>query len=89
MALTFSIVHEYAFVVLDENQCSVSEFIHEFDAPTGSDDICDMHCEYHHAYILSQYDSMLSNITKISEKFPYKENYNFTLNLEFIIPPIS
>ena len=67
LALSFSIVHEFTFAALDENQCSVSEFVSEFDAPTGSDDICDIHYEYHQAYMFPSIDTSLLSIDKISE----------------------
>ena len=89
IAFTFSIMHEYAFATLDENQCSISEFVAELDAPTGHDALCDTHFEYHNTYVLNDYDIATININKISQIIPYKDNYSFTLNLDLIIPPIS
>ena len=87
IALSFSIVHEFAFTAFDENQCSASEFVNELDAPTGADDICDIHYEYHQAYMFSPQNTSLANIDKISNPILIKESYKFTLNLDLIIPP--
>jgi len=88
ISLSFSILHGFAFVTLDDNQCNVSEFVNELDAPTGVDDICDTHFKYHEASIFTT-QIFLQNINKISELKLYNENYNAKINLNFIIPPIS
>ena len=89
IALSFSIVHEFAFAAFDENQCSVSEFVNELDAPTGADDICDIHFEYHQATMFPTQNISIQNIDKTSEITLLNESYNHKTNLKFIIPPIS
>lgn len=48
----FSIVHEYAFAFYDEDHCSAAEYVSELDAPGSHGDICDIHFEYHQAFLL-------------------------------------
>jgi len=88
IALSFSIVHEFAFAAFDENQCSVSEFISELDAPTGVDDICDIHYEYHQAFMYSNMDISIPEIDKISELQIKKETYNQKITQDLVIPPL-
>ena len=87
IALSFSIVHEFAFAAFDENQCSVSEFVSELDAPTGADDICDIHYEYHQAYMFPNANISVQKIYKISELQIKKETYNIKITKDLIIPP--
>ena len=75
--------------MLDEKQCSVSEFVNELDAPTGVDDICDIHYEYHQAYMLNASNISIQPIDKTSELKLHKESYKFLANLDLIIPPIA
>lgn len=89
LALSFSIIHEYAFSILDENKCNVSEYITEFDAPNGSDDICDTHYEYHHASIFPPKNTSIQDIDKVSTQIIKKEEYNFSINPSLVIPPIA
>jgi len=88
IALSFSIVHEFAFAAFDENQCSVSEFVNELDAPTGADDICDIHYEYHQAYMFPNENISIHKIDKLSELQIKKETYNQKITQDLIIPPL-
>lgn len=88
-ALSFSIVHEFAFATLDKEKCSVSEFVAELSAPTGSDDICDIHFEYHQSLIFPNAMIPLQKIQKTTELKLHNESYKFHTNLEIIIPPIA
>jgi len=51
--LGFSVIHEYAFTLFDDDHCTASEFVAELDAPQDHGDICDIHFEYHQAFLLS------------------------------------
>lgn len=87
--MSFSLVHEYVFASYDNNHCSVSEYISELEVPSGHGDICDIHYEYHHAYLLPQYSilaQMNSTNSLLSQK---KESYIFQTNLKFFKPPIA
>ena len=88
LALSFSIVHEFAFAAFDENQCSVSEFVSELDAPTGADDICDIHYEYHQAYMFPNADISIQKIYKISELQIKEETFKQKITQDLVIPPL-
>ena len=87
LALSFSIMHEFTFTLLDEEQCSVSDYVNELDAPTGVDELCDIHYEYHQAYMFPQKQFYMQNVDEISELIIEDKSYNFSLNLDLIIPP--
>ena len=88
LTLGFSIFHSFVFVEFDTHKCSVNEYVSEFDAPIGLHDICDIHFEYHQAYIFPQDNFSLQNIDTISELILEHESYDFSTNLELVIPPI-
>jgi len=88
-ALSFSIMHEFAFAEFDENLCSVSEFVSELEAPSNCGDICDIHYEYHQAYMFPQKTVSIQSVDKISELILKSESYNFLINLDLIIPPTT
>ena len=54
LAFSVSIVHEYIFTILDRDKCSVVEYVHEHDKPSQKGNICDIHYEYHHSFIVPQ-----------------------------------
>ena len=87
LALSFSITHEFTFTLFDENKCSVSEFVSEFDAPTGVDDLCDIHCEYHQAYMSSILNTSMFQIYKVSDLQINQESYEQKITQDLIIPP--
>ncbi len=74
----------------DNNHCNITEYVGEFDSPTGDHgDICDTHFEYHHAFILPSL-TRVSYIKKTPTKpHLYKENYSFLADLDYPKPPIS
>ena len=86
--MSFSILHEFTFAMIDEDHCSVVEYAHEIAGPVHKGDICDIHFEYHLAYILPQKQELAQNINIDSKPIILKESYTFTPNLDFIKPPI-
>jgi len=88
-AFSFSMIHEYAFTILDENRCSVGEYVSELKAPSNCGDICDIHYEYHQAYMFPQKTVSIQSVDKISELILKSESYNFLINLDLIIPPTT
>jgi hypothetical protein len=52
IAFAFSMLHEYAYAALDDDHCSVQEYVHELSQPSDHGDICDTHYEYHTSYLL-------------------------------------
>lgn len=89
IALSFSIVHEYAYTFLDDEQCSVNEYVAELDAPTGVDALCDTHHGYHNIDTFAPNNTSMQDMEKISELILQNESYYFSINLELVIPPIA
>jgi len=88
-ALSFSMVHEYAFAFYDDEHCNVAEYISEIEAPSSHGDVCDIHFEYHQAFLLPQDTILPTNNDMNSKPVPAKDTYQFHVNLDFIKPPIS
>jgi len=87
--MSFSILHEYTFAMADDEHCTVIEFANEIAGPVDKGDICDIHYEYHMAYLLPSKQN-LAQASNISTKpIIQKESYKFTPNLDFIKPPIA
>ena len=99
-AISFSIVHEYAFAFYDDEHCDTTEYVQEFQGPVAhdidshessahEDDICDTHFEYHQAFLLLPDTALLQEHALRSNLIPVKETYQFQTNLKSIKPPIS
>ena len=87
--LGFSIIHEYAFTLLDSDHCTTSEFIAELDAPQNHGDICDIHFEYHQSFLLSSNFELTSvEFSSLSNEINH-ETYTKTTSQDFIKPPIT
>ena len=96
LALSFSIIHEYAFTFYDDEHCNTAEYVQEFQGPNlhnnypdSRNDLCDVHYGYHHPCILSQYD-ILSHIgTTNFFTIPKDDLYHFKNYSKTIKPPIA
>jgi len=86
--MSLSILHEYTFAMLDEEHCTFVEFAQEIAGPVDKGDICDIHFEYHLAYILPNTQNLLQASNIDTKPIILKESYKFTPNLDFIKPPI-
>jgi len=53
LSVSFQILHAFAFVEIEKNVCTVEEYTQELSEPTNYGDVCDIHFEYHHSYILT------------------------------------
>lgn len=100
LAISFSIVHEYAFAFYDDKHCNTTEYVEEFqgsvahdsdshESSAHEDDICDIHFEYHQAFLLLPDSSLLQEHDLRSNIILTKETYQFQTYLKFIKPPIA
>jgi len=89
IALSFSLVHEFAFTLYDEKKCNVSEYISELNAPVECGDICDIHYEYHQSYIATTYSLELNILSQKRELSLEHSHYKFTTIQKIVIPPIA
>jgi len=88
-SFAFSSVHELAFAFYDTEHCSVNEYAQELESPSGHDDICDTHFEYHHAFLLPSEIVLATTKTITTKSNLYKEEYKFLADLDYPKPPIS
>jgi len=85
--MSFSILHEYTFAMIDEDHCSVVEYANEIAGPVDKGDICDIHFEYHLSYILPSTQNLMQTTQIDSKPVIQKESYNKKIIQDFIIPP--
>ena len=99
LAISFSIVHEYAFAFYDDNHCNTAEYVEEFKGPVAhdidshessghEDDICDIHFEYHQAFLLLPNAASFQDYSLCSNISIEKETYKSQINKKSIKPPI-
>jgi hypothetical protein len=86
--LSFSISH--AFVIEDKHHNNVSEYIDEFSHSKHEniDTACDLHCEFHISYILTQRVSISLNNPITHNPFSNFKLYIYYLEENFLKPPI-
>ena len=84
----FSSLHEFAFANFDNDYCTTTKYVTELDSPQNHGDICDIHFEYHQAYLLPENIIAQNQHTNTSKDQIKKESYNFKVNYCFLKPPI-
>ncbi len=91
-AMSFQVLHAYAIDVLDTHACEVSEYVHEFShssigRDTQKHDICDIHFEFHTAFIVPQ-NITIKQIDSMQDK-PYSpiNEYKYDASRNFLKPP--
>jgi len=90
IALSFSITHEFAFAIFDEDHCSTSEYVSEMEKPSAHDDICDIHYKFHQASYLPTPNVLLPKVeTSYLELTLIDKSYYFNNPRELYKPPIS
>ncbi|MDQ7044422.1 MAG: hypothetical protein Q9M32_00715 [Sulfurimonas sp.] len=87
--MSFSVVHEYVFAFYDNDHCNVEEYISELEAPSHHGDICDIHFEYHVAYILPSAPRYQIEVPQKNSFHIDKEIYLSFNSLQLYKPPIS
>jgi len=91
MAVSFSTLHAFTIVLLDEDHCSVIEYVQEIEQASSSEfsgDVCDVHHEFHVLYLLPEPTETLLNTQGISTNISMTESYTFYLQNTILQPPI-
>ena len=91
MAMSFSSLHAYAITLLDEDHCSVTEYVQEIEQASSSElsgDVCDVHHEFHVLYLLPEPTATLLNTQGITANISMTESYTFYLQNTILQPPI-
>ncbi len=84
----FSVFHEIEFTLYDKEPCNVVEYVSEFDAPTDCGDICEIHYEYHHAYVLPFSDTIAYLNVGNFYNIPQNTSYHFKNHSKSVKPPV-
>jgi len=87
-AMSFSMVHEFVFAFHDDHPCTTTEYISEMERPSSFGDICDIHFEYHQAYLLPQVSVFIQEKSINLLPLAKNDSYNFKTYLDFFKPPI-
>ncbi len=72
-AFSFSIAHEYVYTLIDEEHCTVQEYVHELSASSDHGDICDIHHQYHHLFVLDINIPSSIDLSKMMDTFSYQD----------------
>ena len=91
MAMSFSSLHAYAISFLDEDHCSVSEYVQEIETANLSEfsgDVCDVHHEFHTLFLLPEAAVLLTEHQNIPTEISPAESYTFYFQNNFLQPPI-
>ncbi len=90
LALSFSVLHDFAFALLDQDHCNTTEYVSETEMPTAHGDVCDVHYKFHQAIYLPAQAIILPKVEiEHLELALIDESYYFNNPLEFYKPPIS
>lgn len=90
-AISFSATHDYAFVVLEDNHCSVNSCISEIQNASNetADTLCEIHAEYHASYIFTEKSAYIAIIQKRDTLFKYNKMFLSLDYFNFFKPPIA
>lgn len=90
MVLSFSVTHDFAFALLDNDHCSTTEYVNEIEQPSAHGDVCDVHYKFHQAIFFPTQTIILPKIElDYTELALIDESYYFNNPLELFKPPIS
>jgi len=92
MAMSFSSLHAYAITLLDEDHCSVTEYVQEIEQASSSEfsgDVCDVHHEFHILYLLPEPLRVVNTIFNFDTEISAAESYTFYLQNNVLQPPIT
>ena len=90
MVLSFSIVHDFAFTLLESDHCSTTEYVSELEKPSAHGDLCDVHYKFHQSIFFPSQTIILPKIEREHTLLVLiNESYYFNNPLEFYKPPIA
>lgn len=89
-SISFSIVHDYTFTFLENENHSTKDYMSEFKIPSSDADIlCDIHFKYHTSYTFVSPSLPLQNIMKNEITFLHSETFTSRNYFNFFKPPIA
>ena len=91
MVMSFSSLHAYAIALLDEEHCSVTEYVQEIEQSLSTElsgDVCDVHHEFHVLFLLPETTLTTDATLTVTTTITVGESYNFYLQNNILQPPI-
>ena len=85
-------MHAFAISFLDDDHCSVSEYVHEINQAgehEGDGDVCDIHHQFHVLFLLPGSTPITALNNRISTEPSDAESYTFYLQNNVLQPPIT
>ena len=84
----FSVVHEFIFTLHDNDHRVAVEYVSELNSPKHHGDLCDIHFEYHKAFLLAEHIPFKNPQYSFIKIQIDKESYDFKIHSYFLKPPI-
>ncbi|MDD5372512.1 MAG: hypothetical protein PHO62_03675 [Sulfurimonas sp.] len=89
-AMSFSVLHDYTFAVLDNHCSSACTSKASFEASNETTDtLCKIHTEYHTPYLFLEKSAYIPIIQKRDDFFTYNEMFLSLDYFSFFKPPIA
>lgn len=91
-AISFSVVHDYTFAVLDNKHSSIEAYVAELSSPVmgeQADMLCDIHFEYHVPYIFLDNRIPFHIVATKNGFFAYDKIFISLDYFNFFKPPIT
>ena len=91
IAMSYSVMHDYAFNILDDDRCSVQEYVSELSVPNSNTDgdLCDVHFEYHTSFLCPIELVSLPKMEKIEDFFIHNKIFLSRNFFDFFKPPTA
>ncbi|TKI70930.1 hypothetical protein FCU45_00635 [Sulfurimonas crateris] len=90
--ISFSVVHDYAFAKLKDDHYFLSSYIHKA-LLSASDEksaiLCELHTEYHSAFLFVEKLSYTPVVQEKDELFKYSKTFISLAYFNFFKPPIA
>lgn len=89
--ISFSVMHDYTFALLDDNSPSVESYMNDLSAKGQKrvDVLCDIHFEYHMPYTFPAKTPSIPLLKKADDLFIYKDLPVSLKEFNFLKPPIA
>ena len=91
-AISFSVVHDYTFAVLDDKHSSMEAYVTELSSPVmgeHADMLCDIHFEYNTPYLFLDNPISFPIVDTQDSLFAYDEIFLSLDYFNFFKPPIA
>lgn len=92
-AMSFSVLHDYTFAIIDDHSSSVGAYVAEFSSNPSTnqhrDNLCDIHFEYHTPYLFLVTHIPFPSADTQDNHFTYDGSFLSLSYFNFFKPPIA